>query len=237
MTRRVLALGPASLGSLILLLSGGCESSRTLEILEGEPENLGGATDTTASGGNLGEPPGTGGGTGGSVTSDLVIDDFVDCNGLITTRAGREGSWYPFAEPPENVARYSYINGPPPDATQECGIYLAGECPTCISAGVGFELVPEGESWDLSSYRGIRVWFESETSLWSVIVTVDQTYSEYVELLPTGGMSAERILYFSDIYPGIDFQGLELAREVQFTVGENDRASFAFGIHRVELVE
>lgn len=229
-------------GAAILLclvsLTISCEASRTLEVLPSGGQNLGGAKNEPSTGGIAGEdPPSTGGGTG----SVQVIDDFADCNGLITTIAGRSGSWYHFAEPAVNLARVTYNYGPAPDAswgTQQCGIYLTGGCPSCISAGVGFQLAPEG--WDLSGYSGIRVSFESETSLWSVIVTIDgeqSGYSEYVELLPTGGMSAERILSFDDIYPGNGFQGLAHAREVQFTVGENDRASFGFGIHRVELVE
>lgn len=229
-------------GAFLLFLTTltvSCQGSRTLEVLPREVQNLGGAGSEPSTGGATGEePPGTGGAPG----SVLVIDDFADCNALITTIAGRSGSWYHFAVPEVNLARLIYTRGgPAPDAswgTQQCGIYLTGGCPTCAAAGVGFELAPEG--WDLSGYRGIRVSFESETSLWSVIVTTDGEqvgYSEYVELLPTGGMSAERILHFDDIYPGNGFQGLARARHVQFTVGEEDRASFGFGIHRVELVE
>lgn len=224
------------------LLFGSCEGSRTLHLLDGEAQSLGGALgNTTGSGGASDALPGSGGGTGGVLMPVTLIDDFTDCDGLITTTAERIFSWYHFAEPAVNVVRVNYNYGPAPDATwstQQCGIYLSGDCPTCVSAGVGFQLAPE--HWDLSGYSGIRVSFESETSLWSVIVTIDGTqsgYSEYVELLPTGGMSAERVLSFTDIYPGNGFQGLAHAREVQFTVGEGDRGSFAFGIHRVELVE
>lgn len=222
----------------LAVLTISCESSRILEVLSGEPSNLGGALGDSPTGGVTGEDPPS---TGGARDSVLVIDDFADCNGLITTTAGRSGSWYHFAEPAVNLVRVTYNYGPPPNetwGTQQCGIYLTGACATCISAGVGFQLALEG--WDLSPYKGIRVSFESETSLWAVIVTSDGTqsgYSEYVELLPTGGMSAERILSFDDIYPGNGFLGLAYAREVQFTVGENDRAAFGFGIHRVELVE
>lgn len=218
----------------------GCESTRTLEVLKTEDQNLGGAAPGT--GGGIDVPdPGSGGGTGGAITPVTLIDDFGDCNGLIITTAGRSGSWYPFAEPSVNAARVNYNYGEAPSdswGTQQCGIYFTGGCPTCVSAGVGFQLAPEG--WDLSEYRGIRVSFESETSLWSVIVTLDgdqSGYSEYVELLPTGGVSSERVLWFEDIYPGNGFQGLAHAREVQFTIGENDRGSFGFGIHRVELVK
>lgn len=225
--------------AFLATLAAGCESSRTLHVLDVESQNLGGAT---SSGGMPGEePPGSGGGTGGVATPVTLIDDFGDCNAWIIETAGRSGSWYHFAEPAVNLARVDYNYGLPPDDSwgkQACGIYLSGQCPTCVSAGVGFQLAPDG--WDLSAYSGIRVSFESETSLWSVIVTIDgdqSGYSEYVELLPTGGMSAERILPFSEIYPGNGFQGLAHAREVQFTVGEDDRASFGFGIHRVELVE
>lgn len=242
-SRPIRAPRPVSWALIIVscaLLHLSCEESRTLHVLDGESQNLGGAPlDPTGSGGS--EPlPGCDVGTGGPATPITLIDDFVDCDGLITTTAGRCGSWYHFAEPAVSVLRVSYNYGPAPDttwSTGQCGIYLSGECPTCESAGVGFQLAPEG--WDLSQYSGIRVSFESETSLWSVIVTNDGTqgYSEYVELLPTGGMSAERILSFADIYPGNGFQGLAHAREVQFTVGEGDRGSFAFGIHRVELVE
>lgn len=236
---RVVWVTWATVGALTL----GCEASRTLDVLEGESPGLGGATqDDAATGGKTGDPPpDSTGGAMGRVTPDTLIDDFYDCNGLIITTAGRSGSWYHFAEPAVNLVRVKYNYGPAPDqswATQQCGIYLSGACDDCISAGVGFQLAPE--AWDLSDYSGIRVWIESETSIWAVVVTSDGSqsgYSEYVELLPTGNVSAERILSFDEILPGTGFLGLARAREVQFTVGEGDRGSFRFGIHRVELVE
>lgn len=238
---RPLWLGARPLGLSavsLLIFSGvalGCEQSRTLGVLDPRPQNLGGADDGTSTGGVDGQGPQ---GTGGDMGPVTLIDDLADCNALILKTAGREGSWYPFFEPETNPPPVHYQYGLPPDAkwgTQQCGIYLWGECPTCIAAGVGFELA--ADRWDLSSYSGIRVSFESETSVWSVIVTQGGTYSEYVELLPTGNMSAERVISFEDIYPDNGFEGLEYAREVQFTVGENDRGSFRLGIHRVELIE
>ena len=60
-------------------------------------------------------------------------------------------------------------------------------------------------------------------------------YSDYIRLAPTGGSSAVREMRFADMLPGTGFLGFDLAREIQFTVGDGDRSSFGVGIHRVEL--
>ncbi len=239
MRRRLAALLKGWLPWASLALCGvGCEPSRTLRVLDGELESLGGAPGVEPStGGAATDPPPTGGAID-RVTPDYLIDDFYDCNQRIISTAGRSGYWYHFAEPAVNLARVQFHYGPAPDQSwskPNCGIYFSGNCDDCISAGVGFELAPQ--SWDLSDYRGIRIWVESETSLWAVIVTTQSGYSEYVELLATGNVSAERVLWFDDILPGNGFLGLDQASEVQFTVGEGDRGSFRFGIYRVELVE
>lgn len=236
--RSGLALG-ATLSLLKALFSTGavgCEGPRELSLLEDEAVGLGGGSVRGQS-----SPTSAGGATATRDTPVTLIDDFWDCDERIIPVAGRDGYWYHFVEPSVNRVQVRYRSGMPPTSqwgTQRCGIYLTGGCASCDSAGVGFQLAEEG--WDLSPYVGLRVSFESETSLWAVIVTKDGTrsgYSEYVRLEPTGGISGVRELPFDAIYPGNGFQGLEFAREIQFTVGARDRAAFGLGIHRVELIE
>lgn len=200
----------------------------------------GGTSSTGAAPATSGGAP-SGGGTGGAVTPDpALIDDFSDCDDRILESAGRTGGWYQFASPEVDLVYLTYTIGAPPDdtwGTQACGVYLTGGCPSCTSAGLGFQLAPE--PWDMSGYRALRVSFESETALWAVVVTRsgdERGYSEYVLLTPTGNVSGERELPFDALAPGTGFHGVVSAREIQFTVGEADRSSFGFGIHRVELV-
>src|SRR5690606_28537958 len=98
--REVSLLSLALLTGSCGLIAMSCEESRTLHVLDGEVQNLGGASgDTTWTGGVSDPTSGSAGGTGGAFTPVTLIDDFADCNGLITTTAGRSGSWYHFAEP------------------------------------------------------------------------------------------------------------------------------------------
>ena len=63
----------------------------------------------------------------------------------------------------------------------------------------------------MSEYRALRVSFESETALWAVVVTRsgdERGYSEYVQLTPTGNVSAERELPFDALAPGTGFHGV-----------------------------
>lgn len=232
---RSAALLPLSFWGLISLGVIGCEGPLELGLLQERVTGLGGSAARET------PPFSAGGATFGGTTPITLIDDFRDCDQRIIPTAGRDGYWYHFVEPSVNRVQVRYLSGMPPTSkwgTQRCGIYLTGGCASCTSAGVGFQLAEEG--WDLSPYSGLRVSFESETALWAVIVTKDgiqSGYSEYIRLAPTGGMSGVRELLFESIYPGNDFQGLEYAREIQFTVGSRDREAFGFGIHRVELIE
>jgi hypothetical protein len=217
----------------------GCSDHEVIRLLP-DPSSGGAFTSGgTASGGTDGT--GLSPSTGGTSTDlkPLIIDDFGDCDDQILTTAGRSGSWYYFAEPAVYLVNVIYTVGVAPDdswGTQSCGIYLTGGCPSCTASGVGLQL--SNTPYDLSPHTGIRVSFESETSLWAVVVTKLDTasgYSEYVELTATGNMSGIRELPFASLGAGTGFQGIENAREIQFTVGEADRGSFGFGIHRVEL--
>ncbi len=229
--------------ALISFVLLGCDAERVVNLLD-RPEGLGGEGNAQASGGS--ESGGTSndlshsGGAVQDVTTPItLIDDFADCDSEILSTAGRSGSWYHFASPAVYLVNVTYTVGVAPDetwGTQSCGIYLTGGCPLCDAAGVGFQLAPD--AWDLSAYTGLRVSFESETSLWAVVVSKDgdaSGYTEYVELTATGAISAERELIFAEMLPGTGFQGFAQAREIQFTIGSEDRDSFGLGIHRVEL--
>jgi hypothetical protein len=163
-----------------------------------------------------------------------LVDNFSDCNANIIEVDGRKGAWYDLSSTPQ-----TFKVGAPPSISwhdQSCGVFLTGYCPTCTAIGIGVILAPG--TYDLSRFSGIRVTYESESTLYVRVKATNgqsYTYSSTAGIAPSGVESVATIA-FSSFTPDPGFQGLAHADEIHFTVGVSTTTGFGIGIHQLELL-
>jgi hypothetical protein len=204
--------------------------------------NVGGGSGGRATSGTGGTvSAGTGGapaGTGGAAPPANLVDDFRDCDGSILENQGRKGPWYNL-----NATGSTLVFGPAPSTSwgdQSCGAYLTGACPGCDVAGVGVILAPG--SYDLRSYLGFRVSYESGAALYIAVKTTNGSnfgYARSARVAPTGAPgtgSMTRTINFADLTPDATYHGLQWVSEFHFTIDDaSKQTGFGLGIHRLEL--
>ncbi len=168
----------ARYGAPLLLASSGCLVSFDDYPLSTEPlGGRAGAAGDMSDGGSTAGDPGPSGGEGGvsgapAQVAENVIDDFEDADQGILEQQGRRGSWYVVNDgrgtqsPPMNQPLLPTLLEEP-RASSLRAVRTFGGPFAAWGALIGTDLStgPTGAAtYDLSAYRGVRVWLRSGSS-------------------------------------------------------------------------
>ena len=115
---------------------------------------------------------------------------------------------------------------------------MNGLCADCDTAGLAV-IIDDG-SYDVSSWQGIRVTYESSGPIFVALKSTNGSSYGYAwtDAVPySGSSSTTRTILFSDFTPDSEFHGLEWIQEIQFTVDDYGKEyGFKLAVHNLELV-
>jgi hypothetical protein len=192
----------------------------------------GGAGASSGGGGATNAGSGTGGEAGAS-SQLYLVDDFADCDAQIIQVDGRSGAWSDISSTPQ-----TFTAGKPPAPSwvdQSCGVFLTGDCSSCSRVGIGVQLSPS--TYDLSRFSGIRLTYESESTVFITVEATDgqaHSYATSAAITPGAGESVATVL-FSSLMQDPTFVGFTKADAVCFTIADLS-TGFGLGIHKLELL-
>jgi len=173
-------------------------------------------------------------GIGGKPSIDpklLLIDGFGDCDEKIEPLDGRDGSWAPLSGTKE------FKVGKPPNSSwlnQTCGVWATGSCSSCSEMGLGVSL--SSQSYDLSKFSGMRVTYESTSTIMLRIRAKNNESHSYATTaaIPPGGPESVATVLFDKFAPNPNFDGIDKADAIQIIIA--DSGLYGIGVHKLELL-